>query len=329
MHQSQLMRQFALSPRPGLDPRADRVADQLRALADPLRLRLLGLLAHGDCPVTALAAAVDVGQSLVSFHLRELHAAGLVDLRRAGRFTYARLAAGRARGLLDQTADLLGLHAGQADAAPVPAGARAAVGDRFDRLLGADRVRQVLAEEAARLDHLPPGPAHSALVAAHATQRLRATVQAERRAPKPVPELLFVCVHNAGRSQMAAALTNHLAPGRVHAWSAGSRPAHALHPEAVAVMAEIGVDLTGQAPKPWSTDLVRAADVVVTMGCGEDIPRFPGVRYAAWQIPDPAGLRPTELRALRDQLTTHVRALLRELLDDTSTTSPPARTGQP
>jgi arsenate reductase len=308
------MRQRVLPSRPGVDPRAGALAERLRALADPVRLRLLGLLARGDCPVTALAGALGVGQPLVSFHLGELSSAGLVDLERRGRFTYARLRRDRAAELLEGVGVLL--HLGEA-AAPAPAAPALRsvlhdLHDRFDDLLAPDRVERVAASEAARLGHLDPADA-PAVVGAHAEQRLRALAQTERRAGKPVPEVLFVCVHNAARSQMAAALAAALGGERVHAWSAGSEPAGGLHPEAVTAMADLGIDLTGQVPKPWTTELVRAADVVVTMGCGEDVPAFPGVRYVAWQIPDPAGAPPAAVRAIRDQLVDHVQTLLTDL----------------
>jgi arsenate reductase (thioredoxin) len=319
------MRKRELAPRPGIDPRADQLAERLRALADPIRLRLLGLLAHGDCPVGALATALGVGQPLVSFHLDQLATAGLIRLERAGRFTYAQLRHPAAQTLLDEVGGLLGVD-GPTAAAAGPA--RSVVPDdvlselyaRFGRLLTTERVERVTTEEATRLGHLDPAQAPP-VVSVHAAQRLRALAQAERRIAKAVPEVLFVCVHNAARSQMAAALAATLGGGHIHAWSAGSQPAVRLHPEAVAVMAEIGIDLAGQVPKPWTTELVRAADVVVTMGCGEDIPVFPGVRYLAWQIPDPAGQPLTAVRGIRDQLAAHVRALLDDLAPSGSTPS--------
>jgi len=127
-----------------------------------------------------------------------------------------------------------------------------------------------------------------------------------------VPELLFVCVENAARSQMAAALANARAGGRVHAWSAGSRPSLAVQPTVVRAMDRIGIDLSTAVPKPLTNDLVRAADVVVTMGCGEDCPVFPGVRYLEWSVPDPAGRPLSEVARIRDNLDRRVRRLIRE-----------------
>lgn len=132
--------------------------------------------------------------------------------------------------------------------------------------------------------------------------------------PAPVPEVLFVCVHNAGRSQMAAGLLAHHAAGRVTVRSAGSDPAERVNPAAVAVMAELGLDLRREFPKPLTADAVHAADVVVSMGCGDACPVFPGTRYLDWQLDDPAGQDLDTVRAIRDDIDRRVRALLAELL---------------
>ncbi|MEV4254881.1 arsenate reductase ArsC [Spirillospora sp. NPDC049652] len=129
-----------------------------------------------------------------------------------------------------------------------------------------------------------------------------------------IPEVLFVCVHNAGRSQMAAALLDHHAAGRVRVRSAGSAPAGQINPAVRAVMAELGLDLSGRFPQPLAGDAVRTADVVITMGCGDVCPVFPGKRYLDWQLPDPAGLPPEEVRPIRDEIDARVRALLTELV---------------
>jgi protein-tyrosine-phosphatase len=128
-----------------------------------------------------------------------------------------------------------------------------------------------------------------------------------------VPEVLFVCVHNAGRSQMAAALLERYARGRVRVRSAGSEPAERIHPVVREAMAEIGIDLSREVPKPLTGEAVEAADVVVTMGCGDACPVFPGKRYLDWDLPDPAGERLEEVRAIRDEIDRRVRGLLAEL----------------
>lgn len=128
------------------------------------------------------------------------------------------------------------------------------------------------------------------------------------------PSVLFVCVHNAGRSQMAAALLAHHAQGRVTVRSAGSAPAGEIHPAVVEVMREVGVDLSGEFPKPLTGRGVHAADVVVTMGCGDACPFFPGKRHLDWDLPDPAGKPVDQVRPIRDDIDTRVRALLAELV---------------
>ena len=129
-----------------------------------------------------------------------------------------------------------------------------------------------------------------------------------------VPEVLFVCVHNAGRSQMAAALLAHQARGRVVVRSAGSAPADSINPAVVQVMEELGLDLTQEFPKPLTTEAVQASDVVITMGCGDACPIFPGKRYLDWQLEDPAGQGVDAVRPIRDEIDRRVQALLAELV---------------
>jgi|SRR5689334_20589660 len=134
-----------------------------------------------------------------------------------------------------------------------------------------------------------------------------------------VPEVLFVCVHNAGRSQMAAALLEHHAHGRVRVTSAGSAPADEINPAVRAVMDEVGVDLSRAFPRKLTTDAVEAADVVITMGCGDACPVYPGKRYLDWKLPDPAGKGVDAVRPIRDDIDGRVRALLHELVPGSAT----------
>ncbi|WP_329458677.1 arsenate reductase ArsC [Streptomyces sp. NBC_01497] len=131
----------------------------------------------------------------------------------------------------------------------------------------------------------------------------------DRRAPC----VLFVCVHNAGRSQMAAAFLTHLAGDRVQVRSAGSTPAGAVHPDVVAAMEEKGIDLSAEVPKVLTAQAVRSSDVVITMGCGDTCPVFPGKRYLDWDLPDPAGRDVRAVRPIRDEIERRVRGLLAEL----------------
>lgn len=128
-----------------------------------------------------------------------------------------------------------------------------------------------------------------------------------------VPAVLFLCVHNAGRSQMALGWFKHLAGDRAVAWSGGSEPGDQVNPSAVAAMAEVGIDITGEYPKPWTTEIVQAADVIVTMGCGDACPFFPGTRYEDWELEDPAGQGLDAVRPIRDDIEQRVRALLADL----------------
>ena len=146
-----------------------------------------------------------------------------------------------------------------------------------------------------------------------ARDRLRALAQSEGRIATEVPEVLFICVHDAGRSQMAAALLNHHARGRAHARSAGSAPVGQLYPAVVAAMSELGVDLSEEFPKPLTDEVVQAADVVVTMGCGDACPLLPGKQYLDWSVTDPIGQSMERVRAIRDEVERRVLTLLTEV----------------
>jgi protein-tyrosine-phosphatase len=146
-----------------------------------------------------------------------------------------------------------------------------------------------------------------------ARQRLRALAKVEGHTHDGKPTVLFLCVHNAGRSQMAMGFFQHLAGDRAVAWSGGSEPGYEINPSAVAAMAERGVDITGEFPKPWTDEIVRAADVVITMGCGDACPVFPGKRYLDWELDDPAGKSVEDVRPVRDEIEHRVRHLLDEL----------------
>jgi arsenate reductase len=132
------------------------------------------------------------------------------------------------------------------------------------------------------------------------------------------PSVLFVCVHNAGRSQMAAGFLTHLSGGQVEVRSAGSLPGDQVNPSAIAAMAEVGIDISQQTPKILTTDAVRASDVVITMGCGDACPIFPGKRYLDWELADPAGQGVEAVRPIRDEIQLRIQALLAELLPDQS-----------
>ena len=193
-------------------------------------------------------------------------------------------------------------------------GAKARLSDEFAGIFSAETVAECVDDSADALmlrarigSHVP------VLSERFARERLRAAAQAGGMLVKEVPEVLFVCVHNAGRSQMAAALLDHHAGGKVHVRSAGSTPADEINPAVVTVMDEVGLDLTKEFPKPLTTETVQAADVVVTMGCGDACPIFPGKRYLDWELDDPAGKSVDEVRRIRDEIDLRVRSLLDKL----------------
>jgi arsenate reductase (thioredoxin) len=146
-----------------------------------------------------------------------------------------------------------------------------------------------------------------------ARQRLRALAKVEGKGVDGTPIVLFLCVHNAGRSQMALGWFKHLAGDRAVAWSGGSEPASEINPVAVAAMADVGIDITEEFPKPWTDEIVQAADVVVTMGCGDACPLYSGKRYEDWELDDPAGLDIAAVRPIRDEIRRRVETLLASL----------------
>lgn len=146
-----------------------------------------------------------------------------------------------------------------------------------------------------------------------ARQRLTALAKVEGKAGSGLPTVLFLCTHNAGRSQMALGWFNHLAGDRAVAWSGGSEPGTEVNPSAVAAMAEVGIDITGEYPKPWTDEIVQAADAVVLMGCGDACPVFPGKRYLDWDLEDPAGQSVDAVRPIRNDIEQRVRGLLDDL----------------
>jgi protein-tyrosine-phosphatase len=184
----------------------------------------------------------------------------------------------------------------------------------FDGVFGRETIARFVRES---LDRWPEASvtAHVEVLAYRfARDRLRALGVAEGKIVKDRPEVLFVCVHNAGRSQMAAGLLDHHAKGRVHVRSAGSTPADEIDPAVVEAMAELGIDVTKEYPKPLTDEFVRASDVVITMGCGDACPVFPGKRYEDWELDDPAGKGVEAVRPIRDEIDRRIRALLAELV---------------
>lgn len=184
----------------------------------------------------------------------------------------------------------------------------------FEGVFGIETIQRCADEAAGRFRDAPIQEYVPLLVYKFTLERLRATGQAEGRIVKDVPEVLFVCVHNAGRSQMAAALMAKLSRGRVHVRSAGSTPAGEINPSVAEVMREVGIDVSEEFPKPLADEFVLAADVVVTMGCGDACPVYPGKRYLDWEVADPAGQPLPIVREIREEIRRRVDTLLAELL---------------
>jgi arsenate reductase (thioredoxin) len=320
-----------------------------RALGDPLRWRIVELLSSEQLCVAHLAEELQTAQPLVSHHLKVLRQAGLIEPDRYRYWTYYRLRPGAlvrlvatlghiARSAPSGTACRRRVPGAEAASPPTPARpprqggpvmpdgqldptsratfARSieALHEEFRGIYSLESIERFVDESIDRLagarvvDFIP------LFVHRFARERLRALAQAQGALMKDVPEVLFVCVHNAGRSQMAAALLDHHAKGKIHVRSAGSDPADQINPAVAAAMDEWGIDLSREFPKPLTDEFVKAADVVVTMGCGDACPIYPGKRYEDWELEDPAGKPVEVVRRIRDEIDGRVQQLLGELV---------------
>jgi arsenate reductase (thioredoxin) len=292
---------------------AERIARTLRAMADPTRIQLLSHIVAspgGRRSVTELADALGLSQPTVSHHLKIMSDDGLLEREQHGRLVWYSVTPARLASVVDSV---------QTD--PVAAVVAPPVLDRIARdvapsfagIVSAETVDDVvrssydlLAARAHVTRYLP------SLTAQFAVERLRAIGRVAGHVDGGVPSVLFVCVRNAGRSQLASAIMRSLASDDVRVSTAGSEPAAAVHPLVVAALDEIGVPLGAEFPKPLTDEVVRAADVVITMGCGDACPVYPGKRYLDWDLPDPAGLTMAGVREVRDEIERRVRALLAE-----------------
>jgi protein-tyrosine-phosphatase/DNA-binding transcriptional ArsR family regulator len=322
-----------------------------RALGDPLRWRIVELLAGEQLCVAHLAEELAIGQPLVSHHLKVLRQAGLIEPDRYRYWTYYRLRPGT----LVRLAATLGLVARSApggtacrrlvpgtDVAPPPrdrsvalqggrpmpsddapmdpisrqtfARSIEALHEEFRGIFSLETIERYVNESIDRLSGARVVDFIPLFVHRFSREQLRALAQSEGAIIKEVPEVLFVCVHNAGRSQMAAALLDHHARGRVHVRSAGSDPTDKINPAVLAAMDEWGIDLSQEFPKPLTDEFVKAADAVITMGCGDACPIYPGKRYEDWELEDPAGKPVEVVRRIRDDIDARVQALLAELV---------------
>ena len=184
----------------------------------------------------------------------------------------------------------------------------------FEGTFAPEHVEAVMHESVEQMEVHAATTAWIPLLAEKFTRsRLHAAKRLGIKDPEREPGVLFACIQNAGRSQMAEGFMRHLAGDRVAVFSGGSRPAHELHPNVVASMAEIGIDISNQSPHPWTDDIIKATDVIVTMGCGDECPVFPGRTYVDWALDDPSGRSVEDIRPIRDDIERRVRALLAEL----------------
>lgn len=184
----------------------------------------------------------------------------------------------------------------------------------FDGMFGAETIERFLLTSYEEFAPRLSNQTYLALFAERfARERLRALARVEGRSDDDRPVVLFLCTHNAGRSQMALGFFRDMAGDAAIGWSGGSEPGSEVNPAAIAAMAEVGIDISGEFPKPWTDEIVRAADVVVTMGCGDACPVFPGKRYVDWVLEDPAGLTVDDVRPIREEIRGRVRSLLDEL----------------
>ncbi|WP_394552492.1 metalloregulator ArsR/SmtB family transcription factor [Agromyces sp. MMS24-JH15] len=294
-------------------------ARELRLVADATRARILRSILDapdGRVLVGRLAEELGLRQPTVSHHMKALFDEGMVARRPDGRRTWYSLAPERA----DRLAEMFGGVDSGAPVDPVLDRVARDLGDRYRGVFGAETVERYVRESYDLLASRPDGGRHVASLAARfAADRLDALARdpgdgraGGGRAPG-VPEVLFVCVQNAGRSQMASAILRHLAGDRVHVRTAGSDPAGEVRGPIVTALDEIGVPVAGEYPKPLTDEVVRAADVVVTMGCGDACPILPGRRYLDWDLDDPVGQPIVEVRAIRDDIERRVRDLIATL----------------
>jgi arsenate reductase len=186
--------------------------------------------------------------------------------------------------------------------------------DKFAGIFGPETIERYIGDS---LDQLLPNSKVVSfvpvLVERFAKDRLRALAKVEGRMISDKPSVMFLCVHNAGRSQMAAGWLNHLAGDRVDVFSGGSEPASTVNPAAIEAMAEVGIDISAEFPKPWTDEIIRAADVVITMGCGDACPVYPGKRYEDWVLDDPEGLDVDGVRPIRDEIRGRVEGLMEKM----------------
>ncbi|GAA1944828.1 metalloregulator ArsR/SmtB family transcription factor [Microbacterium deminutum] len=287
---------------------ADRA---LTVLGDPTRARILQLIRDADdgrALVGRLAETLELTQPTVSHHIRALLDQGVVQREPDGRRVWYSIAPDSS----ERVDAVLGDRAATPHPAPDLERISGDLATRFHGVFSAETVAHYVDDSYRLLAAEGPVSRLASRTASFSASRLDALARA-RHPVIGTPEVLFVCVENAGRSQLAAAILRHLAGERVTVRTAGSAPAGEVRQSIVAALDEIGVPLGGEFPKPLTDEAVKAADVVVTMGCGDACPIYPGRRYLDWDLDDPVGRPFEEVRGIRDEIDTRVRALLEEL----------------
>ena len=280
----------------------------LTSLGDPTRARILSLMrssTDGRVLVGRLAVELGLRQPTVSHHMKTLLTDGIVTREPEGRqvwYSIAPDAADRVNAILGRRRETASV-----DLARITTDLQARFGERVD----ADQIREVVADSHARLS-ATDAPLLASRTFSFAASRLEAIAEASSSRGAP-PSVLFVCVQNAGRSQLAAGILRHLAGGAVSVRTAGSAPTTDVRSTIVTALDEIGVSIGDEFPKPLTDEAVRAADVVITMGCGDACPIYPGTRYLDWELEDPVGKPLAAVRGIRDDIDRRVRELLTEL----------------
>lgn len=286
-------------------------AHELRLVGDPTRARILSMILDSEDQrglVGDLATRLGLRQPTVSHHVRALFDEGILERQPDGRRVWYSVSPSHIEWIT-------GLLLDEAPAAEEDGLARVVrdLSDRFAGTFNPETVEQYVRESRELLAARTGTGQHlTSLTARFAAERLDALAASSES--HGVPEVLFVCVHNSGRSQMASAILRQLAGDRVVVRTAGSAPATGVRGTVVTALDEIGAPLAGEYPKPLTDEVVRAADVVITMGCGDVCPIYPGKRYLDWDLDDPAGLPLAGVRAVRDSIETRVRELLRSLI---------------
>ena len=286
-------------------------APALTVLADPTRARIVQLIRDaedGRALVGRLAEELGLRQPTVSHHMSALHAEGIVVREPEGRRVWYSISPDHE----DRVAALLGGSAAGGD--PDLERVVNDLATRYRGTLGRETVQQYVHDSYRLLSAREHTPLLASRTAAFASARLDDLGRDAGNAETVVPTVLFVCVQNAGRSQLAAGILRHLAGDRVTVRTAGSAPVGDVRSSIVSALDEIGVPLGGEFPKPLTDDVVQAADYVITMGCGDACPIFPGKRYEDWELDDPAGQGIEAVRPIRDDIRGRVETLIDELL---------------